>query len=112
MNSSNTKYEDIADIAGLKLAYQTYSKLENSNGPEPKLPGFDYTPKQLFWISTAIRFCTKATPEDYAHSIANSNRSPNMFRALGILRNSKDFATDFNCPAEKYMNNEEKCELW
>ncbi|KAF2897581.1 hypothetical protein ILUMI_08593 [Ignelater luminosus] len=112
LNSSNTKYEDIADMAGVKLAYDAYKKWVRHNGPEQNLPGLNYTPKQLFWISSAIRFCKKSTPAALEMTIAHHYKSPSKYRALGILRNSEDFANDFNCPASSYMNDEDKCEIW
>ncbi|KAK5649200.1 hypothetical protein RI129_000229 [Pyrocoelia pectoralis] len=112
LNSSNTQNEDIADIAGVKLAYEAYSDWLRKNGEEQRLPGVDYTPKQLFWIASAMRFCAKGTKESIENSISHSPYSLKKFRVLGTLRNSEEFAHDFQCSSTSYMNNENKCELW
>ncbi|XP_031337648.1 neprilysin-2-like [Photinus pyralis] len=112
LNSSNTQNEDIADIAGVKLAYEAYNDWLSKNGAEKRLPGVDYTPKQLFWIASAMRWCAKGTVESIENSIAHSSSSLKRFRVLGTLRNMEEFARDFQCSSTSYMNNENKCELW
>lgn len=112
VNSTNTKEEDIADIAGVQLAYKAYKEWIDRNGKEKKLPKLDYTPKQLFWISSAIRFCSKGSPEAIEKTVRHSYQSLKRFRVLGALRNSKHFSKDFHCPAESMMNLNKKCEIW
>lgn len=112
LNVSNTRHEDLADLAGLRLAYRAYNKWISRSGSEQLLPGLDYNPKQLFWISSAIRFCSKYTTEALNNSIANNWRSPGRYRVIGALRNLEEFADDFNCRSETFMNLKEKCDPW
>ncbi|KAK4881417.1 hypothetical protein RN001_004736 [Aquatica leii] len=112
LNSSNTKNEDLADIAGLKIAYESYNNWLNKNGPEQKLPGLEYSPKQLFWIAFAVTHCGKDTKKSMEHSIAHYYRSIDKFRVLGSLRNLDEFSRDFQCSSDSFMNNNQKCELW
>ncbi|KAF5299290.1 hypothetical protein FQA39_LY02463 [Lamprigera yunnana] len=112
LNSSNTKAEDIADIAGVKLAYESYNNWINKNGPEQKLPGLDYTPKQLFWIASAIRYCSKSTPLAMEKSVAHDYNTLKKYAVLGNLRNLDEFSNDFHCSRDSFMNNDNKCELW
>ncbi|KAF5299289.1 hypothetical protein FQA39_LY02462 [Lamprigera yunnana] len=111
-NSDNTKNEDFADIAGLQLAYKAYKKWVHYHGKEIKLPKLDYTPKQLFWISSAVRYCSKGSTEAINKTVTHSYQSLKRFRVLGALQNSKDFAKDFYCLSNSPMNPREKCELW
>ncbi len=33
------------------------------NGPEHQLPGLDFTPNQMFWVSAANVWCAKYRPQ-------------------------------------------------
>lgn len=58
MNGYISQGENIADGGGIKEAYMAYQDWERENGPEPKLPGLNYTPQQMFWISAAQNWCS------------------------------------------------------
>ncbi|XP_076260621.1 neprilysin-2-like [Rhynchophorus ferrugineus] len=109
-----TRDEDVADLAGLKVAYAAYSEQEWRYGRQPTLPDLKYTPKQLFWISSALQFCSKYSTR-YIRDKYSSNRyhhSPNEIRVNGPLRNLEEFAYDFGCHKDSYMNPEKKCSVW
>lgn len=112
VNSTKTKNEDIADIAGIQLAYKAYKKWGHLHGKESRLPRLDYTPKQMFWISSAIRYCSKGSTEAIDKTVTYSYQSLKRFRVLGALKNSKEFAKDFHCPFDSTMNPQDKCEFW
>ena len=58
LNGINTQGENIADNGGVLIAYRAYQKWVSKNGEEEKLPGLDYSTKQLFWISLAQTWCS------------------------------------------------------
>ena len=41
-----------------------------------------------------------------------SVHSPGIFRIIGVLSNSEDFAKEYNCPKNSPMNPETKCTIW
>lgn len=62
LNGINTQGENIADNGGIKESYRAYQSYVEKNGEEPKLPGLDYSTKQLFWISAAQSWCGVTRP--------------------------------------------------
>ncbi|XP_059610149.1 neprilysin-2-like [Phlebotomus argentipes] len=112
LNGINTQGENIADNGGVKESYLAYQKWVEKNGPELKLPGLDYTPQQMFWISAAQTWCEVYRPEWMKIVIITNAHSPGRFRVNGPLSNLRAFAKDFNCPEGSPMNPTHKCEVW
>lgn len=54
INGEFTLKENIADNGAIKEAFHAYNKYVQKYGEELKLPGLNYTPQQLFWISAAM----------------------------------------------------------
>ncbi|XP_037040793.1 neprilysin-2 isoform X2 [Bradysia coprophila] len=112
LNGINTQGENIADNGGIKESYIAYKRWVEKNGPEPRLPGLDFSPQQLFWISAAQTWCSVYRTESMKMRITTGVHSPAQFRVLGPLSNMRDFASDFNCPEGSMMNPVKKCEVW
>lgn len=113
LNTSSTFDENLADLAGMKVSYDTYVNWVHENGVEPQLPGLNYSPKQLFWISSAIHQCSKYSAETLQMYNANYPvHSSRQFRANGALQNLEEFAIDFGCAVDSRMNPMEKCTIW
>ncbi|XP_060527001.1 neprilysin-2-like [Cylas formicarius] len=111
LNTFKTRHEDIADLAGAKIAYDAY---RNLNVQDPVLPNLKYTPAQLFWISSALQYCSKY-PLGYFRKKFSGNdykHSPNQFRVNGPLRNVVQFSVDFGCGTTSFMNPTERCFIW
>lgn len=104
--------ENIADNGGATIAYGAYQKYVELNGAEPVLPGLDFTANQLFWITSARFLCSVTRPEfERFHSQINSH-TPNEYRVVGALSNSREFLHDFNCKQGSAMNPANKCKIW
>lgn len=112
LNASNTRDEDMADLAGMKVAYDAYITWVQENGVEPRLSGLNFSPNQLFWISSAIHHCAKHSDQTLQRYIANYQLSPGQFRVNGALQNLDQFAMDFGCPLGTSMNPRQKCRIW
>lgn len=94
------------------MAYYAYQKWLQRNKPEKQLPGLKFTPQQLFWISAANVWCSKARPEYEKLQILGDFHSPNYYRVNIPFLNSGLFAKDFSCPLGTRMNPKHKCRLW
>jgi len=127
LNGINTQGENIADNGGIKEAYRAYSESSfprhvltpsdswvKRNGEEPRLPGVNYSPRQLFWVSAANVWCAKYRPKALKLRVLTGVHSPDQFRVQGPFSNMDDFARDFNCPVGSNMNppKENKCQVW
>lgn len=112
LNGINTQGENIADNGGVKEAYLAYQHSVKLHGREGTLPGLNYNPNQLFWISFAQTWCAVDRPETLKKAILTDVHSPNEFRVIGTLQNMKEFASDFQCSKGSKMNPLRKCEVW
>ncbi|XP_031331876.1 neprilysin-2-like [Photinus pyralis] len=112
VNGQNTLGENIADNGGIKEAYLAYRNWVKRNGHELKLPGLDYTPYQMFWISAAQLWCFKARLELISELVYFDVHSPPRFRVIGSFSNSEQFSNDFNCAPNSFMNPQNKCSVW
>jgi len=114
LNGINTQGENIADNGGIKEAYRAYNSWVSRHGAEPRLPGVNYTPRQLFWVSAANVWCAKYRPKALKLRVLTGVHSPDQFRVQGPFSNMEDFSRDFNCPVGSNMNppKENKCQVW
>jgi len=114
VNGVNTQGENIADNGGIKEAYRAYDAWVAENGPEKQLPGLEYTPKQMFWVSAANVWCAKYRPQAMKLRVLTGVHSPDQFRVQGPFSNMAEFASDWKCPLGSRMNPsaEDKCKVW
>ncbi|KAJ3654450.1 hypothetical protein Zmor_013639 [Zophobas morio] len=112
LNGVNTLAENIADNGGIEIAYRGYLKWLERNRVEPSLPGLRYTPRQLFWISSATNWCVKRKKEALKNFVTGNTHSPRYFRVMVPSMNSEHFGRDFNCPLGSPMNPKYKCRMW
>jgi membrane metallo-endopeptidase-like protein 1 len=112
LNGINSQGENIADNGGIKQAYLAYQKWVSKNGEEAVLPGLDYTPNQLFWLSAVQSWCSVYRTEILKILITTNDHPPSQFRMRGILSNMHEFSKDFNCAEGSPMNPVNKCKVW
>ncbi|KAK2148889.1 hypothetical protein LSH36_477g02015 [Paralvinella palmiformis] len=96
----------------LFATFHAYSQWISENGQEPSLPGVNLTDKQLFFLAFAQVWCSNSKPESVLMGLLTDPHSPSRYRVIGPLSNSKDFATEFHCKSDSYMNPAKKCEVW
>lgn len=113
VNGKYTLGENIADNGGLKAAYYAYKEWESKNGVEPPLPLLqNMTSQQIFFLAFAQDWCANIRKEAAIVRLDEDSHSPNIFRVLGSLSNSDEFARDFKCAPGSKMNPPHKCHIW
>ncbi|MCZ7533931.1 MAG: M13 family metallopeptidase [Acidimicrobiia bacterium] len=111
INGDLTLGENIADLAGLTLAFGALRQILDENGAD--LIG-GLTPEQRFFLSYARIWRMNATPE-YTRLIVNSDpHSPAEFRVRGPLSNMTEFADAFNLPDDSPTMRpvDERAKVW
>ena len=92
--------EAIADLGGLRIAYNAY---ERSLAGKPRRVINGYTPEQRFFLAFATVWAENETPE-FARFLGQSNEHPvNRNRVVGTLVNMPEFARAFHCTAGDTM---------
>jgi putative endopeptidase len=99
INGQLTLGENIADLGGLKIAFEALKKTLG-DGPAPKkIQG--YTPEQRYFLSFAQLWRGKIRPEALRLRLVVDPHSPARFRVLGPLYNMPEFFDAFDVPADK-----------
>ncbi|XP_059477136.1 endothelin-converting enzyme homolog isoform X2 [Neocloeon triangulifer] len=105
--------ENMADISGLHIAYEAWRREQLHLGfSDPTLPNVDLKKEQLFFVSAAQTYCSNLSAEDYILLVELDFHTPFPERVNGIMMNSAEFASAFQCPLGSPMNPERKCFLW
>ncbi|KAG2194080.1 hypothetical protein INT46_006931 [Mucor plumbeus] len=110
VNGLLTLGENLADNGGTTASLTAFRKLGKQ---EQALPGLEnMSPEALFFINLGRVWCGKEREELALQSIYTDPHSPTRARVNGIVQNSADFATIFNCPVGSPMNPQIKCDMW
>lgn len=112
VNGINSQGENIADNGGVKEALLAYNRLTERHGVEPILPGMNFSPRQLFWLSSARVWCNAKRPGALKKQVLTDPHSPAQFRVNGPLANLREFSQDWGCPVGSPMNPAKKCQVW
>ncbi len=108
VNGKLTLGENIADLGGLKLAYQSM-KTKSAAAPAPK---GELTADQEYFLGFAQGWCGKMRDEALRHQVATNPHSPPNFRVNGPISNTPEFAQAFNCKPDAKMVRKDRCEVW
>jgi putative endopeptidase len=94
VNGRLTLGENIADIAGLSIAYEAL-QLALRDQPRQTIDGF--TPEQRFFLAYAQARRAAFRPQQLGLMVQNDPHAPNKFRVIGPLSNMPEFAQAFGC---------------
>jgi putative endopeptidase len=111
VNGELTLGENIADFAGLTVAYDAYM-ISLKGKEQKKLDG--YNPKQRFFIGFAQVWRANTRPEYLRQQVLTDPHSPAQFRVLGPLSNMPQFyeAFDVKKGDGMYRDEEIRVKIW
>jgi putative endopeptidase len=108
VNGKLTLGENIADLAGIKLAYKAYLK---SHKPSATPTG-SFSDDQLFFLGTAQSWCGKRRDAVSRERVFTDPHSPPRYRINGPLSNMPEFAAAFQCKPGAKMVRKDPCTIW
>src|SRR5690606_20252139 len=110
LNGKLTLGENIADNAGVMLAFEAFKRLRE-NAPE-RIVADGFTEEQQFFLATGQAWCSKER-EEWARMAAQVDpHSPPRHRVNGSLANLPAFWEAFQCGEGKAMRRENACKVW
>ncbi|MBU6443083.1 MAG: M13 family metallopeptidase [Alphaproteobacteria bacterium] len=111
INGAFTMGENIADLAGLTIAYKAYH-LSLDGKPAPVLDG--YTGDQRFFLSYAQIWRGKYRDGALRAQLLSNEHSPGEFRAIGATRNLDAWykAFDVQSGQKYYLAPDQRVRLW
>ena len=102
--------ESIADLGGVKVAFDAYRALRKGAAKVYVADGF--TEDQQFFLAVGQAWCDKDRPEEVQRRLTVDPHAPPKLRVFGALRNLREFATAFSCAAGTPMNPSSTCSVW
>jgi putative endopeptidase len=111
INGKLTLGENIADLAGLRIAYDAY-KLSLGGKEAPVIDGL--TGDQRFFIAFAASWKEICRPEAERNRLLSDVHSPAKFRVNGIVRNMDEWYAAFNVqPGDSlFVKPEDRVRVW
>ncbi len=101
LNGQQTLGENLADIAGLQIAWGAYQRAVARAGHTAPIDGF--TPEQRFFLAFANAWRTKERPEAERTDAISDVHSLARFRVNGVVGHLPAFARAFGCKADDPM---------
>lgn len=111
VNGELTLGENIADFAGLTVAYDAY-QMSLKGKERKKIDGF--TPEQRFFIGFAQVWRTNTRPEYLRQQVMTDPHAPGRYRVLGPLSNMPQFYQAFGVKKgdKMYRDDAERVKIW
>jgi putative endopeptidase len=111
VNGALTLGENIADIAGVEIAYKAYR--ESLNGRAPPVID-DMTAEQRFYVGFAQSWLGKARDERTIAQVKSDPHSPVKYRTNGVVVHMPSFYSAFSVkPGDRmYVPPEQRVTLW
>jgi putative endopeptidase len=110
LNGDLTLGENVADNAGVRIAYYALMEVLASKPAQPQIDGF--TPQQRFFLAWAQVWCENASDQDFQRRAQEDTHSSGRWRANGVLQNSEEFRKAFGCQPGTPMAPANACRVW
>jgi putative endopeptidase len=110
LNGKLTLGENIADNAGIKLAFAAYRSMRK-DAEEVTVAG-GYTEDQQFFLGVGQAWCSKDREEFARLRVQVDPHSPSKSRVNGPLGNLTAFSDAFACKAGAPMRRQNACDVW
>ena len=88
MNGEATQGENIADLGGVQLGWDAFTKTRQYQ--EGKTLG-GYTPAQRYFIGWALGWMNQLRPENLAMRVKTDVHAPSFLRVIGPVTNMPEF---------------------
>jgi len=123
INGELTQGENIADLGGIKLSYNSLKKKYPQYFDNPshhydfnkKISSFsDFSPQEIFFISFANSWKSKSTEDSVKLKIKTDPHSPPIFRVNGTLQNFEQFKKIYNVSNKNklYLSKDKISHIW
>jgi endothelin-converting enzyme/putative endopeptidase len=115
VNGQLTLGENLADLAGLRLAFLAYMDRAAKGSVGPAGTPAEYgnlTPTQQFFVAYAQGWCENHRPEDLRMGVQTDPHSPEKFRVNGVVVNLPEFQQAFACKTGQPMAPAKRCSVW
>jgi putative endopeptidase len=111
VNGELTLGENIADLAGLTVAYDAYM-ISIKGKKQIKIAGF--TPEQRFFLGFGQVWRGHAREEYLRNQVVTDPHSPQQFRVFGTLRNMPSFYEAFGVKKgdKMWLNESDQVKIW
>ncbi|PPT61145.1 M13 family metallopeptidase [Xanthomonas arboricola] len=105
VNGAQTAEENLADLAGVELAWQAFSKAQ---------PAATEADKQAFFTAWAGLWAQQLSPNEAVQRASADIRAPGQWRTNGPLSNLPEFGAAFSCKAGQPMQrvDAEQLKIW
>jgi predicted metalloendopeptidase len=110
VNGKLTITENIADNAGLKVAYLAFQLSKKGRKATSAVAGL--TEEQQFFVSHAQAWCTKTSDAYLRKQVSGDPHSPSVARVNGPVMNNEFFSEAFKCESGKPMAPKNRCLVW
>jgi predicted metalloendopeptidase len=109
VNGRLTAGENIADLGGMKLAWNAFQAARQAN---PSKEVFAIPEEKQFFIGYGQWWCRNIRDESLHTMVSTDPHAPPRMRVNGTLGNMPDFARVFACKPGSKMRREPRCEVW
>ncbi|XP_046334382.1 endothelin-converting enzyme-like 1 [Haliotis rufescens] len=113
IHSARTATDNIAQVTGVRLAYNAYQKWEATHGVEKLAPsGQGFTNEQLFFISYAQTYCFNRDSSLAYRQARYTSRIREDYKVNLAVSQLDEFNKAFKCSATSRLNPSNKCGLY